>query len=46
MLRIGFLYFHGLGVDKNRAKALEWLEMVKKTGNKSVITFIGKEFSI
>lgn len=29
MLRIGFLYFHGLGVDKNRAKALEWLEMVK-----------------
>lgn len=46
MLRIGFLYFHGLGVDKNRAKALEWLEMLKKTGNKSVITFIGKEFSI
>ena len=46
MLRMGYIYFYGLGIDKNRAKALEWLEMAKKTGNKSVITFIGKEFSI
>lgn len=46
MLRMGYIFYYGLGVDKNRAKALEWLEMAKKTGNKSVITFIGKKFSI
>ena len=46
MLKIGYLYIYGRGVDKNRAKALEWLKMVLKTGNKSVTKIIGEEFNI
>ena len=46
MLKIGYLYIYGRGVDKNRAKGLEWLKMALKTGNKSVIKIIGEEFNI
>ena len=45
MLKIGFLYYYGRGVDKNPAKALEWLKGALKTGNKSVIKIIGEEFN-
>ena len=45
MLKIGFLYFYGRGVDKNPAKGIEWLTMAL-TGNKSVIKIIGEEFNI
>lgn len=46
MLKIGYLYIYGRGVDKNRAKGLEWLKRALKTGNKSVIKIIGEEFNI
>lgn len=46
MLKIGFLYFYGRGVDKNPAKGIEWLTMALITGNKSVIKIIGEEFNI
>lgn len=46
MLKIGFLYFYGRGVDKNPAKGIAWLTMALKTGNKSVIKIIGEEFNI
>jgi Sel1 repeat protein len=45
MLKIGFLYFYGRGVDKNPAKGIEWLTMALITGNKSVIKIIGEEFN-
>ena len=35
MMKIGFLYIHGLGVDKNKDKGLEWLNRAINTGNKS-----------
>ena len=46
MLKIGFLYFYGRGVDKNPDKGIEWLTMALITGNKSVIKIIGEEFNI
>lgn len=46
MMKIGFLYIHGLGVDKNKDKGLEWLNRAINTGNKSVIKVIEEEFNI
>ena len=46
MMKIGFLYIHGIGVDKDKDKGLEWLIRAIKTGNKSVIKTIEEEFNI
>jgi TPR repeat protein len=45
--RLGYLYWHGLGVEKDAAKALKYYEKgVRMGGNPDAVSFGGGEFSV
>ena len=40
MSQLGFMYYEGMGVKKNEAKAIEWLSQAAALGDESAINLL------